>query len=305
MERTIRNARGFTLIELLMVILILGLVMTAIYSVYLTHMRTAFSQEEVIDVQQNLRSAMDTISQDITMAGVMVPTGTTPIPAATGTPAFPLYSTSIRMTTVSADGRFARVTQGVASGTTNTLQVEPPARPGDPNPVDAFAAGDIVQVIQPATGSSGSQALTVASTNRTANTITFSAQIPFQVYPGDMLAKTADASPLPHSIDYYLVDGGTTVNGYTCPANQKCLVRRVNGTGTPAMIRQDIIASNITSLRFSYLDDSNGEAMSPADLTKIRAVRVDLQGATSKTVVFSGGARSREVTSIIKLRNRR
>ena len=38
---------------------------------------------------------------------------------------------------------------------------------------------------------------------------------------------------------------------------------------------------------------------------KIRAVRVSLQGATSKTLLFSNGPRNREMTSIIKLRNRR
>ncbi len=308
MKRTVKNARGFTLVELLVVVGLLGLLLGAIYSVYSSHMKTAFSQEEAIDVQQNLRNALDTITQDLTMAGVMVPLGTNSIASPTGAPAFPTYSTNIRATTASAAGRFARVTVAAAASAT-TLSVEPPAKPGDPSPVDGFAPGDNVQIIQPVTGSSstGMIPLVVASTNRTTNppTVTFTAGTGGSVNVGDMLAKTADASTLPHTIDYYLVSGGTTINGYTCPNNQKCLVRQVNGTGATPIISQDIIATDLSSLRFSYLDDNAPEAAVPANLATIRAVRVTLQGATTRTSVFSGGARNRAATTIIKLRNRR
>ena len=301
MKRILEGERGFSMVELLVVVGILALVMTAIYSVYFSHMKTAFSQEEVIDVQQNLRFALDAISNDLTMAGVLVPNGSDPIASQTGSPAFPNYSTSIRMTTASADGRFARVVSAAATGAA-TVSVEPPARAGDPVPVDAFAPDDDVQIIRPVDGGSTSGSLVVLATDRTANTVTFTTALPADVAVGEMLAKTADGSALPHSIDYYLIDGGgAPINGYSCPTGQKCLVRRVNGTTTP-----EIIATSLSSLRFTYLNDSGGEESAPADRTKVRAVRVTLKGETSKTLAFSGGAaRSRGITSIIKLRNRR
>src|SRR5574341_1873842 len=68
-----KNRSGFTLIEVLIVAAMLGIVMGAIYSLYVTHQRTAYTQEEEVDVQQNLRIAMDSISRDIRMSGFLIP----------------------------------------------------------------------------------------------------------------------------------------------------------------------------------------------------------------------------------------
>jgi len=305
MKRGLGGESGFSLIELLVVIGILGLVLTAVYSVYLSHMKRAFSQEEVIDVQQNLRFALDSISQDLTMAGILVPTGTNPVASQTGSPAFPNYSTSIRMTSASADGGFARVVNAAPAGEF-IVDLDPPAKAGDPAPVDAFTSGDKVRIIGPLDGSSSSGSLVVQATNRTNNTLTFATALPADVAVGQMLARTADGSPLPHSVDYYLIDGGSApVNGYTCPRNQKCLVRQVNGTGPAPVISREIIATALSSLRFSYLNDGYGEESAPSDPARIRAVRVTLEGATTKTVALSGAARNRSLMSVIKLRNRR
>jgi len=308
------NPRGFTLVELMVVLAIFGLVSTAMYSVYLSHMKTAFSQEEVLDVQQNLRIALDAISDDIMRAGTLVPTGTTPIAAPGGTPVFPSYSSSIRITTGSTDGCMARVSVAPAAAT-QIVTVDPPAKTGDPSPVDAFNVNDLIRIVSPIDGTSLPDSFRVQSIDKTSNpllpTITLDPAVPDNVAVGDMLVRTADSSALPHSIDYYLVNGGTTVppaTGYTCPANQKCLVRRVNGS--TAVVRQEIVATNISSLRFAYVSDNEvvtpptGEAV-PSDLNKIRAVRITLQGGTTKTRILSGTSRNRAITSIIKLRNRR
>jgi len=63
--------KGFTLIELLMVAFMLGLVMISLYSLYTSSQRHAYVQEEVADVQQNLRVAMDSITRDVRHAGFM------------------------------------------------------------------------------------------------------------------------------------------------------------------------------------------------------------------------------------------
>jgi hypothetical protein len=120
-----------------------------------------------------------------------------------------------------------------------------------------------------------------------------------------MIAKVSGAT-YPETIDYYLVNAGTTVNGITCPNNEKCLVRQVNTAATPAGTA-DIIATKLSTLTFGYLDDSYTEVSAPSAsaLDSIRAVRVSMRGTTAATAGLWGGGRSREITSIIKLRNRR
>jgi len=315
--------RGFSLVELMMVTAMLGLVMAAIYSTFLTHQKTAFSQGEVVEVQHNLRVALDYLSRDLKMAGVLIPTGTTsPIAAAAGSPAFPTYSSSIALNTASAEGRLARI-EGApvinTPATSMTLSVEAPAKADTPNIVDGFAIGDNLRLIRPVDGSqplTGTKSLLVTNASgnpsrgvfgTTAPSITVSKSDGTSFTAGDaissdMLAKVADAGTYPMTVRYYLVNSeDPPVSGFACPANQKCLVRQVNGEGGPA----EIIATNIASLRFSYLNDSYGEAVVPTDLAAIRAVRITVQGTTARTTVLSGGAKLRTATTLVKLRNRR
>jgi prepilin-type N-terminal cleavage/methylation domain-containing protein len=66
-----RNKAGFTLIELLVVLFMIGLVMGSIYSLYRTSQRAATVETDVVEVQQNLRIAMDSIVRDIHHAGFL------------------------------------------------------------------------------------------------------------------------------------------------------------------------------------------------------------------------------------------
>jgi prepilin-type N-terminal cleavage/methylation domain-containing protein len=322
-----RAERGYSLIEILIVVAILGLVMSSVFSLYRTHRNSAYSQVEVVEVQQSLRAALDAISRDLRNAGILRPAGTNQVFAtiASVSAAFPTYSTNIRIHVASADGRFARVafnnstTQGgyaiPAGSSTVTLTVEKPATASSPNVVDGFAVGDNVRLIRPVDGTqnlSGGIDFVITAKNRNATQITIrrvdSANFTAGdvVVNGDMITKAPDAATPtlanPVTIDYYLVsgDGATLYNGIACPQGQKCLARRVNGAAA------DLIAGNMSSLRFGYIDDNAAvvEASVPADLTTIRAVRVTVQGETATTVKL-GGTRSRSLTSVIKLRNRR
>jgi type IV pilus assembly protein PilW len=66
--------RGFTLIELLVVILMMGVVMAGIYAVYTSQQKSFVVQEDIAEMQQNLRAAMFFLVRDIRLAGCN-PTG--------------------------------------------------------------------------------------------------------------------------------------------------------------------------------------------------------------------------------------
>jgi type IV pilus assembly protein PilW len=63
------NMTGFTLVELMMTLAISGIVMGAIYSAYLSQQRTYLAQEQVAEMQQNIRAGLDIMEREIRMAG--------------------------------------------------------------------------------------------------------------------------------------------------------------------------------------------------------------------------------------------
>ncbi len=62
------NKRGITLIELLIAFVILAITVAAIYRIFITQTRAYTVQDQVVDVQQNIRSAMEIIVRDLRMA---------------------------------------------------------------------------------------------------------------------------------------------------------------------------------------------------------------------------------------------
>ena len=74
-HRHLRNNAGFTLIELLIAMAISGVVLGGIYQAYTNQMRVNNTQNQVVDMQQNVRVAMYFMERDIRLAGFN-PTGT-------------------------------------------------------------------------------------------------------------------------------------------------------------------------------------------------------------------------------------
>jgi len=63
------NVRGVTLIELLIGLVICGIVIAGIYRVFVAQSKAYSVQDQVVEVQQSVRSAMELISRDLRMAG--------------------------------------------------------------------------------------------------------------------------------------------------------------------------------------------------------------------------------------------
>jgi type II secretory pathway component PulJ len=64
-----RDPNGFTLVELLIYILLLSVAMTTIYSVFISNVRAQRSQENTMEMVQDLRGTADVMIREIRMAG--------------------------------------------------------------------------------------------------------------------------------------------------------------------------------------------------------------------------------------------
>lgn len=69
-KSTINNDRGFTLVELMIVVALTGIAVIAIYRGYIAFTQSADAQEQIIEMQQNLRIGMHMLEKDIRRAGM-------------------------------------------------------------------------------------------------------------------------------------------------------------------------------------------------------------------------------------------
>lgn len=67
--RRMFNRKGITIIELMVALIIFGLVVGGIYRVFVAQTKAYTTQDQVVEVQQSVRSAMEILLRDIRMAG--------------------------------------------------------------------------------------------------------------------------------------------------------------------------------------------------------------------------------------------
>ena len=68
-DRNRLNIKGMTLIELLVALVICGMVVAGIYRVFVAQSKAYTVQDQVVEVQQSVRSAMEILLRDLRMAG--------------------------------------------------------------------------------------------------------------------------------------------------------------------------------------------------------------------------------------------
>ena len=83
MRHTKHNDRGFTLIEFVLAALAGMILLAATFTLMNTVFGSGANMNPVMQTQQNLRVAMNTITREITMAGTGLPTGGIAVPSGT------------------------------------------------------------------------------------------------------------------------------------------------------------------------------------------------------------------------------
>src|SRR6056297_2166131 len=61
--------KGFTLIEVLITLAISGIIMTGVYTAFKSQQDSYLAQEQVAEMQQNIRTGLDIMTREIRMAG--------------------------------------------------------------------------------------------------------------------------------------------------------------------------------------------------------------------------------------------
>jgi Tfp pilus assembly protein PilW len=68
-NKVIQNQRGITLIELIVAFVIFSFVSAASYRLFVSQSKAYAVQDQVVEIQQNIRSAMELMLRDVRMAG--------------------------------------------------------------------------------------------------------------------------------------------------------------------------------------------------------------------------------------------
>lgn len=329
-----KREAGFTLVELLVVAAILGIVTMAISNLYISNQRSSGTTEEVADVQQNIRVALDFMSRDIRNSGFLLPVGT---PAVSVAPYFLCRdlnadndctdvgeSFSLTLQMAAPSGKIARVAApGFTSVAVPTTDHDIAVTAADM--VDLFdsglASGDFVRIFRPGSSAPVQNLIyRVVDKDRSATPPTlrlhgFSAVAVFR--DGDLIVGipvsggpyAAGVFPLPaagpavSTITYTLVDDPSS------DPNMHQLLRAVSNSGGA-----QVLASKITDIGIFYtMKDGTVRSLASglaaptgATLLDIVAVHLDIRGATDATLTGQAGysgVKSRGIETTIKIRN--
>ncbi len=336
-NRHLTNSRGFTLVELLIVSGLVGIVMAAVLGLVVTTQRHTRTSEEVVDVQQNLRVALDFMSRDLRHAGLGVAADAIILEAPAGLRCEDGNgdgdcldageSDFLRFQTLTSAGAMARIGANGGGVTTASPASGQVVELGDENSARLLARGEAPRYVRIFRPSSRSllldQVLEIDSVDDESDppTVTLKGFDQAVVLrPGDLVVRVMDADldedgnpntdppQHPQRVDYRLVKSDSP------DADQFDLVRVPTGVDPDDEENFERIARKVTEVRFQYLLEGGGEGapVAGSDLERVRAVRMTLVGATDASLTGSanfnpgGGSnvKTRALSSVVELRNR-
>jgi prepilin-type N-terminal cleavage/methylation domain-containing protein len=275
MDTILKNQKGITLIELLVALVISGLLLAGIYRTFINQQKTFVVQEQVVDMQQNMRSAINRMMTEIKMAGFGNLSMVMPVTLGVGT-----YNNVVNWNTPTAGA----LTILAATGGTATLTAS--ANVGQ-NQIT-------VSTLTDASGNSlfdtankkyisvgGLESYIITSIDSGTGTITLNGSLTYNHPLGTPLFNI-------RALSYQVA----SVNGIPT------LLRDENiGDGPLAQ------ADGIDNLQFTYLDAAGNPTANPPD---VRIIRVTLTARAERQdpdLKNGDGYRRRQIASNIHLRN--
>ena len=273
MNTPLRKNKGVTLIELLVALVISGILVAAIYRTFIGQQKTYTVQEQVVDMQQNVRAGINRMMREIRMAGF----GNVPM-----------------VLPVTVGGRTFN----------NVVNLDTPVA-GALTIVSAMGSTTL-------TGIPASNQITVSSlTDSEGNTLFDTGDRRYVSIGGVESCTITDITgttltlAIPSGKLTYNHAVGTRVFGIRAVSYQVGMV-----DGKPTLLRDENSGlggqpqvDNIENLQFGYLDANGNPTANPAD---IRIVRVTLRARTNDSdpeYKSDGGYRKRVIASNIHLRN--
>ncbi|MGQ9645244.1 MAG: prepilin-type N-terminal cleavage/methylation domain-containing protein [Thermodesulfobacteriota bacterium] len=280
----LRASKGLTLIELLLAMAISAVLIAAMYRTFIGQHRTYTVQEQVVDMQQNARVAINRMMREIRMAGFGNVTSVLPITAKNGpfnAIVNPFNSKDNikgqlddQITVIGAFEKVAVLSANHAAGA-NVIRLSNLSKNDfDPNSYKKYVC------------IGGLESYVVTQTDENTKQLTLSGNLGNSYKSGTPVFKIK-------AITYKLnLQRGVPV-----------LEREDNTDGGGG---QDI-AENIENLQFRYILDDESEFDSPADPSRIRMVKVTVTARTNMSdPEFKGGEggfRRRTISSNILVRN--
>jgi len=300
---------GFTLVEMLVALLMAGIVMTAIYNLFIQQNRSQWLQDQVAEMQANARVAIERITYDIRMSGFGMIAGhqvgytevgglTDPLLGTDGGTADPDQFTVYYAERAAADcgvpdltlagnmpagSSEARVSEDIGSAPYNvwddgfTCGGESFA---GQSPFIEFKAIIICDAQHGGCDPPKADVVVITSVqNLGGGTDDGIQNRPYEGFDN----KVLNSFPAGSTIKFF---GSNDFNGYTYrvdrtdPANPR-LLRYTSGAGDPAT---DTLAENIEDLQLVYIDNNGVEYNGTAGVTvaDIRAVRITVLARTER-----------------------
>jgi len=295
MDSLLRKNKGLTLIELMVALVITGILVAAIYRTFIGQQKTYTVQEQVVDMQQNARAAVNRMTTEMRMAGFGNVSMLLPNPGITiggknytdvVNPDYPAAGSvtilyGIGSTTLTAIPASNQITvKSLTDSQGNVL----------------FDTGDRKYV---SIGGVESYAIT----NIAGNTLTLSGNLTYG-HLARMDHLDANGNPVDAYGNLVIVPVfAIRAVSYQVDGTQTLLRDEIPRPSTQVVQLAQPLADNIESLQFGYRDASDNP---PASNANIRVILVTLRARTNVSdpeYKTDGGFRKRQIASRIHLKN--
>ena len=273
MDTLFKKEKGLTLIELLVALVISVLIIAGLYRAFIGQQKTYTIQEQIVDMQQNARTAVNRMMSEIRMAGFGNVSMVLPVTFSTGT-----FSNVLNLNTPTAGS----LTIVSAVGGTSTLTSAGVI--GQNQIVVSTLTDDLGNALFDTSNKryvsiGGLESYTITSVDNGTKTITLNGSLTYNHAIGTPIFNIKALSYRVDSVNVTLL--------------------RDENLGNGAQLQAD----NIENLQFAYIDAGGNPTANPLDIRVIRislTARVERQDSDLNN---GDGYRRRQIVSNIHLRN--